>query len=128
MKLQLGSNDVVGEILKDNNNNGMPDIVEQAFKTGNVTTNVNTAYVVKGKQYNSLAEMPPADRAYVEQKMKTVTATQTEGQGTRPVVTRPELQTHPLAEMDDGGERLKMALVFLVCFAVVVGAIYFVVF
>lgn len=73
----------IQRILADNNQNGLPDIVEQALQnqgvpTGtNVSTNVSTSYIVRGKQYNSIEEMPAEDRAYMEQKLSKIKLPQT---------------------------------------------------
>lgn len=69
---------ILDHVLQDKNQNGMPDIVEQALQNQgggtnpNITTQVATTYVVRGKQYNSLEEMPAEDRAYVEKKMQNI--------------------------------------------------------
>lgn len=59
-------------IFEDKNNNDIPDIIEG----GNADTNFNSVqFIIKGKKYKSLDEMPPDVRARVEEEFKLLSQT-----------------------------------------------------
>lgn len=62
------------DLLKDDNKNGLPDFVENMMNVakdshGNHVATA-TQFIVKGKSYKSINEMPPEVRQEVEEKLK----------------------------------------------------------
>lgn len=58
-------------MLADNNQNGLPDVFEGLFNAGNVPTVTGTSaqFVVDGKVYSSVDDLPPDARQKYEQAL-----------------------------------------------------------
>lgn len=56
-----------GNLLKDKNNNGMPDVFKNAFGVGNIMSSMKI--MVDGKQVNSVNDLPPEARAKYDRAM-----------------------------------------------------------
>ncbi len=56
-----------GNLLEDKNNNGMPDVFENAFRVGNMMSSMKI--IVDGKQVDSVDDLPPEARAKYERAM-----------------------------------------------------------
>ena len=57
-----GMPDFADNILADKDGNGVPDILGQGSGNVEVTRSVTQKYIVNGKEYSSLDEMPPEVR------------------------------------------------------------------
>lgn len=92
--------DLMGNLLADKNQNGMPDIVENAMQSG-TTVMQTSALVYEGKTYARAEDLPPEARAEYEQAMAQLADHNRDGvqdvleNSARPVVVTTTMQTAP---------------------------------